>query len=446
MSEELSHRDSFRLAEVLATPELARRPSRPPDLSAENRAMHAIARHFADPPEATLRQLVDLAMDLCSAGSAGISLPESAPSGDVFRWVVMAGVRAPQQGGSSPRHFSPCAVCMERGGPQLFQYPDRYFTYLRGLSPRAVEVLVVPLGEGDRVLGTIWVVSHDETRRFDREDVRVMSSLASFAAAAVRSASLHVEARAASAAKDQFLATVSHELRAPLNAILGWAEMARLGMIEGDEVRRALDVIRLSATHQARLVDELLDVSRSAAGTLRLARGPVHVADALRAAMDAALPAAVHKGVTIRARIEADDDLVLGDRFRLQQVAANLLLNAVKFTPAGGVITVGLARAEDDVQLTVSDTGVGIDAAFLPNVFERFRQSDSSTTRRHEGLGLGLWIVRELVELHGGTITARSDGEGRGATFVVALPRHEQAAPAWPERGGRDRAAELEPP
>jgi signal transduction histidine kinase/CheY-like chemotaxis protein len=222
--------------------------------------------------------------------------------------------------------------------------------------------------------------------------------------------------------KDQFLAVVSHELRTPLNAILGWAEMLRRGTLEGPSRDRASQAIYNGAKRQAQLIEDLLDVSRITSGKLRLDRTVIDLRDVVRDALQIVQPGADVKGIQVT--IEADPSItaIYGDGARLQQIVSNLLSNAVKFTPAGGSIHVRLHRAGDTIELIVSDTGQGISQDFLPSVFEPFRQADGSSTRVHSGLGLGLSIVKNLVEAHGGTVSAHSAGEGRGSTFRVRFP------------------------
>jgi PAS domain S-box-containing protein len=224
--------------------------------------------------------------------------------------------------------------------------------------------------------------------------------------------------------KDQFLATLSHELRTPMTAVLGWARMLKVGLNE-DETREAIDAIEKSAEIQAQLIDDVLDVSRVVAGKMTFKPLPVDLGQVLRAAMTTVHPAAAAKGIEMLASVPPRLPCVLGDEGRLQQVIWNLLSNALKFTPRGGTITIRLVIVGSVLRLTVQDTGKGIEADYLPHVFEAFSQEDASMTRSHEGIGLGLSIVRSLVELHGGRIRAASEGAGRGATFVVELPLME---------------------
>jgi signal transduction histidine kinase len=233
-------------------------------------------------------------------------------------------------------------------------------------------------------------------------------------------------AEEANRTKDEFLATVSHELRTPLSAILGWAQMLGTERLPADQVRHGMAVIERSARTQSQLIDDLLDVSRIASKNLRLTRAPVGLVEIIEAALDAVRPQAAEKQVKILTDI-SEPALVLGDARRLEQVVWNLLWNAIKFTQASGHVTVQLTRVDRQAVLTVADTGVGISSAFLPYVFDWFRQEDARS-RSQSGLGLGLGIVRHLVQLHGGSVKAQSRGVGHGATFTVTLPIHEPVA------------------
>jgi signal transduction histidine kinase/ActR/RegA family two-component response regulator len=230
------------------------------------------------------------------------------------------------------------------------------------------------------------------------------------------------DAEQANELKDEFLATVSHELRTPLNAVLGWARMLASKQLQPDRAEHGIATIERNASALAHLIDDLLDVSRIVAGTLRLAREPVDLVAVAQAALDAIRPLAVTKHVHLAFSPDPAIETVRGDAGRLEQVIWNLLANAIKFTPEGGRVDVFMAPSNDHLEVRVVDTGQGISPDFLPHVFDRFRQADGATTRRHTGLGLGLAIVRQLVELHGGTVHAVSEGVGRGATFTVALP------------------------
>ncbi len=230
------------------------------------------------------------------------------------------------------------------------------------------------------------------------------------------------EAETANRIKDEFLATLSHELRTPLNPMLGWVQLLRRGRLDAATTARALETIERNVKTQAKLIEDLLDVSRIIAGKLCLDVRVVHLATIVEAAIETVRIAAEAKGIRIEATLDRLLELPSGDPNRLQQVVWNLLSNAVKFTPGEGRIEVRLERAYSRAQILVKDTGIGISAEFLPYVFDRFQQANSSTTRTYGGLGLGLAIVRHLVELHGGTVQAESPGPGQGATFIVQLP------------------------
>ncbi len=242
--------------------------------------------------------------------------------------------------------------------------------------------------------------------------------------------------------KDEFLATLSHELRTPLNAIMGWAHLLTSGKADAAMTQRALSVIQNNALAQSQLIEDILDVSRIIGGKLRLNLTSVKLAEIVEAALDSVAPAAEAKGIAIDQAIEPVEPIV-GDRDRLQQVIWNLLSNGVKFTPRDGRVTIRMHRRADDVVIAVEDTGIGITPEFLPYVFDRFTQADGSATRRHGGLGLGMAIVRHLVELHGGTVSAESAGENHGATFIATLPLRVEV-PA-PPAGTPETSAEGEP-
>ena len=230
------------------------------------------------------------------------------------------------------------------------------------------------------------------------------------------------QAEEASRLKDEFLATVSHELRTPLNAIVGWSAVARMHPLDPNVISRAIETIERNARAQKQLIEDLLDVSRIITGKLRLEIAAVDVRAVIDAALETVKAAAEAKALQVSVEVGADVPVIVADFTRLQQVVWNLLANAVKFTPPGGQVQVKVTRTGEEVELRVRDSGQGIETEFLPYVFDRFRQQDGSITRRHGGLGLGLAIVRHITELHGGSVSAESDGPGRGATFRVMLP------------------------
>ncbi len=282
--------------------------------------------------------------------------------------------------------------------------------------------MCVPLIAGGKAFGAITFVSAESGREYNEDDLRFAQELAVRASLAVENTRAYARANEASRLKDEFLATLSHELRTPLNAVLGYARMLRQQSIAPEKTRSALDIVERNATSLKQIIEDVLDVSRIVAGRVRLNVEPVDLAGILHDALATVRPAADAKGVRLESTIDPMTTPVSGDPDRLQQIVWNLLSNAIKFTPKGGKVQLRLARVNSHVEITVSDTGRGIAADFLPFVFERFRQADSSFSREHGGLGLGLAIARNLAELHGGTITAASGGLNKGATFTLSLP------------------------
>jgi len=282
--------------------------------------------------------------------------------------------------------------------------------------------MLVPLVAHARTHGVITFISAESGRRYGAQDLALAEGLARRAAVAIENSKLYEAAQNANRLKDEFLATVSHELRTPLTAILGWAHLLRAGQLGEKSASNALEIIERNARTQSQLIDDLLDVSRIITGKLRLDVRQVEPISFIESAIEALSPAAEAKGVRIQKVMDTGAVNIAGDPARLQQVVWNLISNAIKFTPRGGRVQVRLERVNSHLEISVSDTGAGIKPEFLPHVFERFRQEDQTTTRHHGGLGLGLAIVRHLVELHGGTVEAESAGEGQGATFIVRLP------------------------
>ena len=314
----------------------------------------------------------------------------------------------------------------QRGHPTVVVGPDN------GLRPETS--MAVPMAVMGRIIGTIEVQSY-QSNVYRPEHVTAMSMAANLTAVAIENVRLlKLERTARQAAeesnrlKDEFLATVSHELRTPLTAILGWSRLLEDGSVEDGLSKQAIETICRNAKAQAQIVDDILDVSRIITGNLYLDLHPLELAPVVKNAINVVRPTADAKGIKIDARLAATQAMVSGDTNRLQQVIWNLLSNAVKFTSSGGCVTVRLAHVGSNVEIRVSDTGQGISREFIPYVFDRFRQADSTTTRHHGGLGLGLAIARHLVEIHGGTIKAESAGEGCGATFTIKLPVIEGTA------------------
>jgi PAS domain S-box-containing protein len=291
--------------------------------------------------------------------------------------------------------------------------------------------ILVPIVARGEVAGVLAVTSV-RADAFKAEDIHLFDELGRRAGLALENARLYHETQKANRLKDEFVAIVSHELRTPLTPILGGVYMLRNESHDDRIVSRALDLIERNAKAQVRIVDDLLDVSRAMSGKLRLNIETVNLRVVIQAAVETIRSASDAKGIHIEVRVGEVEGVVSGDPDRLQQVVWNLLANSVKFTPAAGSITVELLQDEDHVEIRVSDTGIGIGPEFLPYVFERFRQADGSRTRAHGGLGLGLAIVRHLVESHGGTVHAQSLGDEQGSTFVVRLPVRSMARVATP--------------
>jgi len=297
---------------------------------------------------------------------------------------------------------------------------EKHLAALRRLAYGSA--IIVAVAARGRILGALTFATTAESgRRYGPDDLAFAEDLAHRAALAIDNARLYEEAQEANRLKDEFLATVSHELRTPLASMMNWVALLKQGKIGPEQVARGLDVLQRSGETQARLIDDILDVSRIVSGSLRLQPQPVEMADVVRDATETVRPAADAKRVRIDVACGAGARVV-GDPARLQQVVWNLLANGVKFTPEGGHVAVRLERTPEEVLLVVTDSGEGITPEFLPFVFDRFRQAERVAKRRHAGLGLGLAIVKHLVEAHGGQVEAQSEGRGRGATFVVRLP------------------------
>ena len=317
-----------------------------------------------------------------------------------------------------------------------------YYGMPEGHLPVNSYLAVPVVSRSGEVLGGLFF-GHPEMDVFTERDEIVVAGLASQAAVAMDNARLYETAQKARAEaekaaaekerlyrqaeessrlKEEFLATISHELRTPLSAILGWARMLRMGQLSEENAAKALDTIERNARAQAQLVDDLLDVSRIITGKLRMDVQPADPNSFIDAAVEAVRPAAEAKGVRVQKVIDTGAISIPGDPVRLQQVVWNLLSNAIKFTPRGGRVQIRSERVNSHLEIVVSDTGQGISQDFLPHVFDRFRQADQKTSRQHGGMGLGLAIVRHLVEMHGGSVRAMSDGEGQGSTFTVMLP------------------------
>jgi PAS domain S-box-containing protein len=329
-----------------------------------------------------------------------------------------------------PGGESALAGVIERGEPTLVrEVTDDWLAarprdaeHLGGSALRPASLMLVPLRARGRTLGVVTFARAHGTRRYALADLAIAEDLAQRAALASDNARLFREAQDASRAKDEFLAVLSHELRTPLTPVLGWVRMLRAGTLKPEATGRALETVERNTRLQMQLVEDLLDVSRIVTGKLHLDVRPVALGDVVEAATEAVAAAAQQKSITVSRRVEPEVPIVEADPNRLQQVVANLLSNAVKFTPEGGRVDVVVALDGPHAQITVTDTGEGLLPDVAPHIFDRFRQADSTITRQYGGLGLGLAIVRHIVELHGGTVDAASEGPGRGTTITVRVP------------------------
>ena len=346
------------------------------------------------------------------------------------------------------RALPPSTDWLDRAGPMIHALRAGRSTFLPHVTPAELEaftggvddrriyqalhphsLVTVPLVARGRTLGSMTWLRTGGAPAFGADDLALAEDLAARMALGIDNARLlrraeraRVEAEDANRAKDEFLAVLSHELRTPLTAMLGWLRLLRSGQLNTDKTAQALEVVERNTRAQAQLINDLLDVSRIVAGKLQLDRYPVDLAPIMEEAVELSRGDADIKRVKIELEVDEGTGAVLGDPLRLGQIVANLVTNAVKFTPGGGLVQVSLARRDAFAVITVSDTGIGIEPALLPRIFDRFRQADSTITRRHGGLGLGLAIVRHLAELHGGTVSADSAGSGQGARFTVELP------------------------
>ncbi len=448
------------LESVLCMEELKRRPTRPPDFESETQALQALVQALADSPRTILQTLADTMVEVLQSGSAGLSLLTR--DGTRFYWAAIAGAWAPHQGGGTPRDFGPCGDVLNRCTPMLFTHWERRYPYLSEATPLADEGLLVPFYVDGKPVGTIWAIVHDGHRRFDAEDLRLLESLGHFASAAYQAvetlgaadqrraaisltedaiparqviAASEAALRAADRRKDEFLATLAHELRNPLAPLCNALELMKLS--EGDTALRdeARRLMERQVRHMVRLIDDLLEVSRITRGKLLLRKERLDLAAVLQSAVELARPlieASAHE-LTI---VAPPEPIVLeADSIRLSQVIANLLTNAAKYTEKDGHIWLTVARQPDRVSISVRDTGIGISADHLPHVFELFSQAAPALERSQGGLGIGLSLVKSLVELHGGTVTAHSAGAGRGSEFIVGMPLGE-ASRELPEPGG----------
>jgi signal transduction histidine kinase len=405
------------LADVDIASELQRRPRRHPNYEHESLALGMLASELAANPRNVLQRLVEIAADLCIADTAGLSLLD----GDVFRWEAVTGTFAAAKGGTMPRDESPCGVCIDRDATQLMHLADRCFPALYA-EPRFVEALLIPFHHNGSPIGTLWVVSHTADRKFDAEDERIVKVLAQFASSAWQLWKLYEAAAEASERKSGFLALIGHELRDPLATATTAEALIRRRVSAAGGDTQPLDVIARQCQHMTRLVDDLLDVAGAENNKLRLEKRLVDIRAIVADAVDAKRRHVEDRRHVLEADLGPEPILLEADPVRITQVISNLLENAAKYTPDGGCIAVAVSRRSAEVHITVTDSGSGIPAEQLTNIFKPFMQLDRANAKRRGGLGLGLPLVQTLTELHGGSVHAASAGEGQGSCFTVRLP------------------------
>jgi signal transduction histidine kinase/CheY-like chemotaxis protein len=408
-----------------------------------------------------LQTVTDAARELTGAQFAAFFYNQTDDSGNSYLLYTLSG--APREAFDKlgqPRD-TPLFAPTFQGGPPIrcddVLADPRYAKMGPGMPPGHLPVrsylAVSVISRSGEVIGGLFF-GHSQTGVFGERAERIVTGMAAQTAAAVDNARLYQQAQRASAErqqllesersarsaaerssalKDEFLAILSHELRTPLNAILGWSQMLRLGSTSAESLEKGLSTIERNARLQTQLIEDLLDMSRILAGKVRLDVQLLQPTHCVEAAIDTVRPSAAARGVQLVTALDAATGPVLGDASRLQQVMWNLLSNAIKFTAKGGTVQVALQQVSSHIEISVADTGIGIEPEFLPHVFDRFRQAEAATTRRHGGLGLGLSIVKHVIELHGGSVRAASPGVGQGARFVVQLPLAEEPRAAAQE-------------
>jgi signal transduction histidine kinase/CheY-like chemotaxis protein len=397
--------------------ELKSRPSRPPNYEAEHRALALLAKEMAENPRNMLQKVVEMAVELCAADTAGISILE----GDVFRWESLAGVLAPYLNNTMPRDASPCGVCVDQNATQLMHLADRCFPAL-SVEPRAVEALLVPFQHHGKPVGTVWIVAHSDQRKFDREDERIVRTLSGFASAGWQLWKAYRTEAESSKKKDEFLAMLGHELRNPLAAIVSANDVMQNVGIQEPKAVRAMNVVARQSKHLGRMVDDLIDLTRIRHGKLKLQRERVELRVALDQVLETTRDQIEGRQHRLSVSVPPEPIILNADPVRLAQMLANLLDNAAKYTPAGGEISIAAERRDDQVFISVRDNGVGIPADQVDKIFDLFTQLNASHAAASRGLGMGLSLVRNLAELHGGSVDVVSAGPDQGSLFTIGLP------------------------
>ncbi|MEY4640043.1 MAG: hypothetical protein RLZZ227_37 [Pseudomonadota bacterium] len=462
--------------EVLCTGELKRRAARSADFATENLVLNTLIQALADSPDSILQTMVETMLEIFSVGSAGCSL---LVDGDDtrFYWPAIAGAWRAQVGGGTPRDFGPCGDVLDRKGPLLFRQPQRRYLYLRDVVPGIEECLLVPLYVERKSVGTIWLVAHDEARKFDAEDLRLLLSISRFAAPACKAMlfsqrmrdmnealllsslqqhefaeaeeklnallrdeirvreALEVElkqatrdANQASVSKSDFLANISHELRTPLSAILGHAQVMELDAGLTETQKRSITQIKKGGWYLADLINDILDLAQIEAGQLSVRMESVSLAEVVLECQALMEPLAQPLNVSVSYPCLESPDFVLADRKRIKQVLINLISNAIKYNRKGGTVTVACLRGTPDlIRISVVDTGVGLTETELAGLFQLFNRLGQDV-HKVSGTGIGLVMAKRLTELMGGTVGAEST-MGEGSTFWIELKRATNPIP-----------------
>lgn len=414
---------------VISTELLASREPRARDFRRESEALSKLADVFAQSPDDLGQALAQAALLLTGAHAAGLSVEERGMRPSCFRWVATAGTYSRYLNGTIPGEQSPCAEVKACKGPLLMRDPHLIYPHLRELHEPVHELLLVPFHTVGTAAGAVWVVSHNDDVQFDREDLRIVGTLTRFAAAAMHQRDLvlmlsdaHARQREADARKDRFLAILAHEMRSPLSAIsLATEVIKRRGE---DPARReaAIASIERQTGQLVGLVSDITDAVAIRSGKLSLTLAPVTVEEVIARALEACR----EQLQTRRQQLELDlpklPVILMGDLMRLTQILVNLLNNAIKYTPDEGHIAIRVTTEADFVRLDVSDTGQGLSPQAQEGIFDMFAQVPMDDRPLNSGLGIGLALVKQLVELHHGDVYVRSEGLGRGCTFTVRLP------------------------
>ncbi|MDM0078489.1 GAF domain-containing sensor histidine kinase [Variovorax sp. J2P1-59] len=417
------------LREIDATALLPSRPRRTPDWRAEAEAWERLTDVFINKSAGLAQALVDTALNLTGAQAAGISVDEPGAHPHVFRWVATAGTYACYLNGTMPYDFSPCGEVVKRNAPVLMREMHKLYAYVSELHKAPHEVLLVPFHRDGVPVGTVWIVHHNDEQLFDAGDLRIVQKLTRFAGAAVdharhlqRLSHANEVMREVDLRKDQFMAVLAHEMRNPLGTIsLGMQVIKRAG---DDPQRRVATIasVERQVNQLSSLVRDMTDAAAIRNGKLTLYVSNVCVQQLIASAIETCQEAMQAKRQRLDVRAPDQPLLVNGDAARLTQVFVNLLNNAIKYTPDEGEISVVATRRGTDIEVCVTDSGIGLDAVALPKVFDMYMQVPMNDRPPDSGLGIGLALVKELVEMHDGAVAVTSAGLDQGTSFRVTLP------------------------